>query len=285
MKVLMFTGKGGVGKSTCASAVAKGLAKRYRVLLISTDYQPSLSNILKVDARGRKVSLGNLDVLELDEEITRELWRERFGEEVFRIISSFLDVGREVIDYIAEAPSIPEQFSLAMILWELPNYDYVVWDTSPVGGTLRLIRIEKEFYEHLGQAASLYLRVRGALDRMRRGGEDPLNILNRWRKLAEDIFEMLRGQTTSYVITTPEDLPLREAVRAVRELKSFGIDVRGVIVNQVMSQDVLSARLELQRRKLKEAMKLFDRVVTIPMYPEVTEEELNLMFERLTTFI
>ncbi len=285
MKVLMFTGKGGVGKSTCAAAAAKGLAKRYKVLLVSTDYQPSLTSILKVDARGRKASLGNLDVLELDEEITRELWRKRFGEEVFRVISSFLNVDREIIDYVAEAPSIPEQFSLAMILWELPNYDYVVWDTSPVGGTLRLIRIEKEFYEHLGQAASLYLKVRGTLDRIRRGGEDPLTILRRWRKLAEDIFEMLRDRTTSYVVTTPEELPLREAERAVKELRSFGIKVGGVIVNQVMSEDVLAVRLELQKKRVEEAKNIFGRIVVIPMYPEVTEEELNLMFERLATFI
>ena len=95
-KIVMFCGKGGVGKTTCASTTAVHFAlKGYRTLLISTDPAPSLSDMLELDVRGEVTpvpAVENLEAVELDYDKVVEMWKERFGDEVYELISSFLPV-------------------------------------------------------------------------------------------------------------------------------------------------------------------------------------------------
>ena len=78
----MFTGKGGVGKTTCSAATALHYAASGDTLAISTDVTPSLSHIFKVDGQPRPVPvLPQLYVNEIGEQEVRQMWDARFGKE------------------------------------------------------------------------------------------------------------------------------------------------------------------------------------------------------------
>lgn len=116
------------------------------MLLVSSDPTPTLSRLLE------NAEPGLLDVMELDEESVVNLWKQRFGDEVYRVASSFLPVGKEFIDYVAGAPGIADQYMLYYIydVWRHGRYDYIVWDTQAAGGSVRLLRLESEVYSHVG---------------------------------------------------------------------------------------------------------------------------------------
>jgi len=59
------------------------------------------------------------------------------------------------------------------------------------GGGIRMLRIEKEFYEHLGEAAKLYLKLKGVINKIRAGEAEPLDLIESWRRLANRILEFL----------------------------------------------------------------------------------------------
>ena len=113
-----------MGKTTCSASLAAGLSELdgRDVLLVTTDLTPTLSDVLgaRLSSSPSKVEgYGHLYAMELDEGAVIGLWKERFGEEVYEVISSFLPVERDIIDYVARAPGIADQFMLYVIyeLW------------------------------------------------------------------------------------------------------------------------------------------------------------------------
>jgi arsenite-transporting ATPase len=90
-KIVMFTGKGGVGKTTMSVATAFHLSRNSKVLLLSTDPAGSLSSIFSEEFHETIIHIDkNLDVIELTRPVILRLWREKFGEEVYTVISSLL---------------------------------------------------------------------------------------------------------------------------------------------------------------------------------------------------
>jgi arsenite-transporting ATPase len=242
MRLISFWGKGGVGKTTCSAALAVGLSeiRNERVLLLTTDLTPTLSDVLKVKIGSSPTKVdgyNNLYAMELNEVTVIKKWKDRFGSEVYDVISSFLPVDESFIDYVAGAPGIAEQFILYLLyeLFEDGSYDAIVWDTPASSSSLRLLRIEKELYEHMGDAIKLYLRLRGFLERMKSKDYDPLKLIRSWRELAEDIFDMLASEYhEAYIISTPEMIAYELSKRIREELSSFGIRVRGLIINKYL---------------------------------------------------
>lgn len=258
-KIVAFCGKGGVGKTTCATATALHFAKKgLKTLLISTDPTPSLSDILDIDISGTitHAPYKGLDAVELDYELVIERWKEKFGGEVYEVLSSFLPVGGEIIDYIAGAPGIDEEFALSYILdfYESRDYDRIVWDTAPAGGTLSLVKLQDKFYTHLGEAAKLYIRVRKAVDTLIKGRakRDPLDIIASWENLAQRVLDMIKNKKThAIIVTIPEALGVRQTERVFNELKAFGMLVSQIIINYVITDDNCTCDFLKQRANMQ----------------------------------
>jgi len=283
-RIVMFCGKGGVGKTTSASATALHFARMgLRTLLISSDPTPSLSDILEADVRGKITPIeaaSGLEAVELDYDTVVEMWKEKFGEEVYEVISSFLPVDEEIIEYVANAPGIDQEFALSYIydLHADGGYDVIVWDTAPAGGTLSLINLQDKFYRHLGDAARLYVRVRSALEALTRGRakRDPLQIIAEWEELAKSVLGMLRGEgTRAFLVTIPEALGVNQTQRVAIELERFGVNVSGVIVNYVVTEEIATSefnrlRREMQLKYIEALEELYGgamRVVLMPLLP------------------
>jgi arsenite-transporting ATPase len=254
-RIVAFTGKGGVGKTTCATATAVHLARNdERVLLLSSDRSPSLSDILDEDVYGEVTSVeavAGLDAVEMDYAAIADRWRERYGEEVYQVISSFVPVDREVIDYVAEAPGIPEEFAMSYILdfYEDDSYDRIVWDTAPAGSTVSLLQLQEQFYAHLGQAPKFYAELRAALKRD--GGRRPSTLLSEWRELSADCLEMVRADDTRFVVVTiPETLGVRETDRIVDDLRSHDLNVERVVANHVVTPEICDCDFHRRRAAL-----------------------------------
>ena len=283
-KIVMFTGKGGVGKTTSASSTAVHFAlSGLRTLLISTDPSPSLSDILEIDVSGVVTPIEkaeNLYAVELDYDMVVDLWKEKFGKEVYEMVSSFLPVDEDIIEYVAGAPGIDKEFALSHLyeLYISEDYDIIVWDTAPAGGTFALLNLQDTLYTHLGEAARLYVRVRRALSSLTKKGvkRDPLKTIAKWEQLAKNVLDMMRDyQTYAFVVTLPEALAVNQTRRVVRDLEKFGIQVGGIVINHVLTEEAADSafnksRREMQRKYIDELEEVYGTVmplIQVPLMP------------------
>lgn len=207
-----------------------------KTLLISTDPSGSLSEIFSqpLDRKIHEVA-PNLDAVELNRKLVLDLWREKFADDIFTVLSSFLPVGREIIDYIEGAPGIDEEFMLDYLLTMAESEDYkmIIWDTAPTVTTLNLLFIQQMFYSHLTQAHKLYFQVKKVFNK-----GDPLALINKWRSLTERIIHLLQTDTSAWVVANPEPLPIEQASDIAASFNDFGIEVNGFILNKVLPEDL-----------------------------------------------
>jgi arsenite-transporting ATPase len=241
--LISLWGKGGVGKSTIAAALSVIAASSGKnILLLSTDPVPATKRLLCGDkeAETGKAVCGGIEVIELSEEDVKRLWIKRFGDEVYEVVSSFLPVDKWIVDYVAGAPGIADQFLLYYVyeLVRSGRYDVIVWDTVAAGGSIRMLRIEEELYTHMGDAAKLYLRVKGVLDRIRRGRRDPLELIDEWRRLARGILDMLASSIhRPLLIAEPTELAAAVTMSVYRELCAHNVIPRGLVINKVLMEN------------------------------------------------
>ena len=248
IKLLMVGGKGGVGKTTCASSIAlKFASEGRRVLLISSDPTPSLSDIFEINIGDRETKiLDPLDLygLEISSEIVLKRWKERFGPEIYEVISSFAKIDYDFVDYIGTAPGIEEEYMLNFIIELVENekYDLVVWDTAPAGHTLRLLQLPHLFLKHMEAATKFYMsmydyleKIKGAVS-LKGSKRTLLEIISSWESLSEKIVQFIRDKkTTKYIIVTiPEALGVKLTDRIIEEFKENNLSVENIIINYVV---------------------------------------------------
>jgi arsenite-transporting ATPase len=280
-KIIMFTGTGGVGKTTSSSAAAVHFARTgLRTLLISTDPAPSLSDMFERNVNGTITPIEEvpgLSVVELDYDLIVELWKEKYGEEVYAVASSFLPVDREIIEYVAGAPGMDQEFALSYLydLHTSGEYDIIVWDTAPAGGTLALLNLQDTLYQHLGEAAKMYIRVRKALEALSKGRakQDPLKMIAKWEQLSKNVLNMMRDESTlGFVVTNPEALCVNQANRVVADLDKFGIHVGGIVLNRVLTEaaadsDFNKSRRDFQQKYIEELRETYEDKLPLAKVP------------------
>lgn len=255
-RVLMFGGKGGVGKTTSSAATALHYAlKGQRTLIITTDYTPSLSDIFEVDIGPEERAVPgqeNLFALEIDPDEVMRRWKEKFGPEVYEAASALVDLPYdEIVDYVAMAPGIQEEFMLDYILDRVRQecYDLVVWDTAPAGDTLRLLNLPRRFIEHLRTAPRVYVELRDTFNLSR----TPLtDLMESWKRLAEEVTRFFTDPANVgfVLVTIPEALGVYQTRRVRKSLDEHGIEVHHLVVNNVVTDpecDFLRRRREMQR--------------------------------------
>jgi arsenite-transporting ATPase len=239
--VIMFGGKGGVGKTTASAATALHyVAAGKRTLIISSDLAPSLSDIFEtgIGPAERPIpGVDNLWGLEIDPDEVMRRWKEKFGPEIYAAASSLVDLDYdEVVDYVAIAPGIQEEFMLDYILERIRSgpYEMIIWDTAPAGDTLRLLELPYKLLSHLRMAPRVYLQVRESfkLDRT------PFSeIIAGWSELSREIADWFRDpDNVSFVLVTiPEALGVYQSRRLVDQFAKFGLEVGHMIVNHVIA--------------------------------------------------
>jgi len=273
---VMFCGKGGVGKTTCAAATALHYADAgLRTLIVSTDLTPSLRHIFELDNSATEekpveVSKG-LYLDEIGHEEVKGLWEKRFGAEMYQVFSAFVDIDYpEFVDFISSIlPGIRDEFMVdyIRILSEAGPYDKIVWDTAPAGQTLGLLKIPSVVNEHLKPAPRIYSALRSTKQARR----SVLDVIRGWEELSAQDISFLRTQVEFNLVTIAEALAVRQLDSIIGELQSYGLEVSSIVVNQVITaadSDFLNSRAQMQQSYISEIRSMCgDNQRILPMFP------------------
>lgn len=255
--IVMFCGKGGVGKTTCAAATALHYATEgKKTLIISTDFTPSLRDIFEIDGGEKPAKI--VDGLYLDEigykEIVR-LWDGKFGPEVYGVFSTIVDIGyEEFVAFVATImPGIRDEFMVDYIreLSESREYERIVWDTAPAGQTLGLLRMPSIVNEHLKPAPRIYSRLKTS----RRTKRSVLDVIKGWEELSNRDMEFLRRDVEFNLITIAEALAVNQLDDIFHEFQSYGLNIDNMIINHVVKEpdsDFLRTKATMQKGYISE---------------------------------
>jgi arsenite-transporting ATPase len=277
LRVIMFGGKGGVGKTTASATAALHYADQGRkTLIVSSDLAPSLSDIFETDIGATESPIpgvSGLFGLEISTEEVMRRWKIKFGPEVYTAASNLVDMPYDdLVDYAAMAPGIQEEFLLDFILERVRSgeYDAIVWDTAPAGDTLRLLELPHKFLSHLRVAPRVYLGVR---DKLRLKQTPFLDLIASWRELAQDITSFFRDPDNAafVMVTIPEALGVYQTQRLFGEFAQFGLTVRHLIVNHVITHSdssFLTARRDMQAPYIRQLEQEYGDQVPITKVPE-----------------
>jgi arsenite-transporting ATPase len=255
MKILFFTGKGGVGKSTMAAAAAWQLSQKSRVLIVSLDPAHNLGDIFGVVIKnGKKKFTKTLFLSEID---LQKLSREYLERETDVLSSTYsylktlnLDSYFSVLKY---SPGIEEYALLTSIektIRDETGFDYIIFDTPPTGLTLRFLALPKvtiTWIDRLTQIRRQILEKRYTIHRIRGtlSSEETIldykeaddDILKRLGKLSDNYHALdgaLRGSDCHVVVVfNPDILSLRESKRLIEGLSDLGLPLRLLINNKV----------------------------------------------------
>ncbi len=289
---VLYGGKGGVGKTTCAAATALALAESgHETLLVSTDPAHSLSDSLDVDLGNdpREVREG-LSAAEVDPETRIPVYERMFAAlaEEFDEAGIPLDA-EDVEDLFAAgiAPGSDEIAALDVVMEyaEADRWDYVVLDTAPTGHTLRLLRLPEVIATVMQKTMDVRGQVRRMADSARRMFFGPTySAFGRREDDPDDEFEALRARmeragdllrdperTEFRVVLVPEAMAISESERLVDRLREFEVPVGRIVVNRVLddideSCDRCRTRRDLHRERVAEVREAFSDlpVTTLP---------------------
>ena len=227
---LLFTGKGGVGKTSIACATAVSLADAgKRVLLVSTDPASNLDEVLATEIGMRPTAIEgisglkaiNIDPVKAAHEYKERVvgpYRELLPESAIKSIEEQLSgactVEIAAFDEFAKLLGDPSGTS---------EFDHVIFDTAPTGHTLRLLQLPSAWSDFIAKNNSGTSCL------------GPLAGLTAQRELYERTVAALcdAGTTTVFLVSRPEMTSLAEADRTREELKALGINDQRLVVNGI----------------------------------------------------
>jgi arsenite-transporting ATPase len=253
VRVVLFTGKGGVGKTTTAAATAVQAARQgIKTLVMSTDAAHSLGDALGVDLSTAdddpdplvEVEPG-LYALQLSAaHSVRRSWRS--VQDYLLTVFRALGVDPVVADELTELPGADEIVALLELRAQVESgpWDLVVVDCAPTAETLRLLALPEALTWHLER---LMPAQRGLLRTLRPAAEaasglplpgvQVLETLRRWHESLRDIQSILTAETTSVrLVLTPERVVIAESRRTLTSLGLYGLAVDQVVVNRVFPE-------------------------------------------------
>ena len=272
--VTMFSGKGGVGKTTCAAATALHYASvNQKTLAISTDMTPSLSHIFAMPLFEKpQMVRGSLYINELGVDEVEEMWDEKFGREVYDVFSTFVDIDYpQFVEFTTSVlPGLSDEFMVDYIreLSLKDDWDNIIWDTAPLGQTLTLLHTPAMLVEHLKLAPRIYTKLKVA----NISKEPILSIVSRWQKLSADEMDFLRNRVKFVLITIPEALAVEQLESVFFELCRYGLRVEQLIINNVIKvydSEFLKTKAAQQKKYLDIIQNRYRDipVVEVPLFP------------------
>jgi len=247
--MVLFTGKGGVGKTTLAAATAAHLARSGRkALVVSTDPAHSLADALEAELGGEPLEVdgvGGLYAAHVDSRALLDGAWGRLREHLATILAG-AGVDELVADELTVLPGVEELLALAAVqrTTQAGPWDVVVVDCAPTAETLRLLALPEALGGYLERLFPAHRRaVRGLLGSL--APERTGDAARRWDRTAEaldglvDELTGLRALLASpcsgvRLVLTPERVVAAETRRSLTALALLGLHVDGLLANRVV---------------------------------------------------
>jgi arsenite-transporting ATPase len=305
LKIIMFGGKGGVGKTTCASSAAIWAAEHGRnTLIISTDPAHSLGDSLGVDlppGEATKIlGVNNLTALEIDPKTDISEYKGLTnmnpleGSDMPDFMGG-IPLMEDIQDMASMSPpGIDEVFALMKVLEFIEtehDYDLVIFDTAPTGHTLRFLSLPETLSGWIGKLLKMRLKLGNLMGLMKslftsaeKNKDNSLEVLER---LKESILkardDLTNPMINSFVVVMiPEEMAISETGRLLNELYKYNIPVSNVVVNNLyLDEDDLCdfciSRRKMQHRNLVKIKEVFEKgfgknLIEIPLFREEIRE-------------
>ncbi|MHA1425558.1 MAG: TRC40/GET3/ArsA family transport-energizing ATPase [Candidatus Helarchaeota archaeon] len=292
MRFLLFGGKGGVGKTTCATSTAIWIAENTdrEVLILSTDPAHSLSDSLAQDISGGEVvpvnGINNLSALEINPQ-------KEFKKYQTSLQSNSIDIPQELQmfgdfeDLQSLSPPGSDEtlaFSKVLEFIQTSDYDFVIFDTAPTGHTIRLLSLPDVLNSFFGKLIRLRLKMGQIWGKFkglfkRKGDEDEVDQLEALNHMKEIVAsantELTDPNRTSFIIVMiPELMAIYETERLLSILTEYEIPVSNILINQVPpSPDVdcnfCRRRYEMYLKNIGQIHSIYEdfNLIEIPLAP------------------
>jgi arsenite-transporting ATPase len=263
LQLLIFGGKGGVGKTTCATAAALRLAKRSpesSLLLISTDPAHSLA-----DSLADLLPPDNLKVCELDARECLLTFKKTHNEKLREIASRGTFLADEEINRFLDLslPGLDELMAfLEISAWvERRSYDGIVVDTAPSGHTVRLLAMPEFLRQWLDMLETLLAKhryMKWAFARSR--DRDALDtFLEEWAASVKQMEELLQDSARCAFVPVmlAEAMSIRETVAIVKEVDRLKLPMHDIVINKLYPDNPCAVCRDERLRQIRELRNLF----------------------------
>ncbi|UPV75657.1 ArsA family ATPase [Halorussus limi] len=249
-KFVFFGGKGGVGKTTVSCAYGlKCVREGLKTLVVSTDPAHSTSDVFDQQFGDEPKPVEGYDdlwamELDPDEEVQRHM------REIKRTMSDQVSpsIVNEIDRQIELAHRTPGAYEAALfdrfidVMRDSEAYDRVVFDTSPTGGTLRLLALPDFLEGWIDRLVSkreksidLYEKAAiGDREARRKTATDPIIArLTERKEMFEFAGRTLREDAAFFLVLNPDELSIHETRRAVEDLSEYDLGVEGLVINKI----------------------------------------------------
>jgi arsenite-transporting ATPase len=275
MRIILYTGKGGVGKTSVAAATALRCAELgYRTIVISTDAAHSLADSFDMPIGKEPVELApKLQAQEIDVLYQMDKYWGKV-QDYFRSILQWRGVDELIADEVSVLPGMDELASLLQIVYlaESGKYDVIVVDCAPTGETLKLLslpEVARWYLTHIFPVERMAMRFASPLmrsitdipmpdDQVFETIKELIQQLDRMHKLLSDT------KTSSVrIVLNPEKMVIKEAQRTFTYVNLYGFASDLIISNRVLPDSITDEYFAA----LKEAQARYGQLITESFSP------------------
>jgi arsenite-transporting ATPase len=293
-EIVVFAGKGGLGKTTCSAALSYWYSQKdgKKTLCFSTDPQASLSDIFEKDIYGKGlVELApNLDVVEIDADRRVRDYQQSVKQKIIDMYG-LDELPAEIEEYIDSTSAEPAMYESATYdamadLVAQRDHDLYIFDMPPFGHGVRMVamaEILSKWVEKITEAREKAQEFEAVAATLRgqkfEAGDEVLKELTDIKAKITTFTDMLtdRKRTAFFMVLVPEKMAILDTERALEMFQRLDITLSGLILNQVYPKDLLDSpkvgeflknRVKAQEPYIREIKDKFGDLVvaTLPMY-------------------
>ncbi|MBL4931933.1 ArsA family ATPase [Clostridium paridis] len=289
MRIILYTGKGGVGKTSVAAATACKIAgEGKKVLVLSTDQAHSLGDSFGVKLSDEPVEINeNLYAMEIDSIIENEkAWSNIKGyiEKLMMLKSEKNIESEELLVF----PGFEELLSLLKIkdIYDEGIYDVLIVDCAPTGETMSLLKFPdlfKWWMEKLfpikRKGAKIAKPIIEATVKIPMPSDEAFDDIEKIYSKIDELHSLILNKdvVSLRIVTTPEKIVVKEAKRSFSYLHLFNYNVDGIIINKIFSEDSLMGYFEKWKKIQNESIEdIYQSFKGIPIFKlELMNNELR----------
>jgi len=240
--LILFTGKGGVGKSTISATTAVHHASQgKKTILVSSDPAHSTDDVI-----GQKIGFSpteiaeNLWGLNINAEKQAKDFLERMNEGMMKLTANVPGFDPEILGDMAGFPGMEEYFGMEMIytLMTDASYDVVVFDTAPTGHTLKMLTAPDAIRAFILRILRMKAKIENLKGFVFRKKSETAKVVKELEEICDRIEtfkKMLRGDDCSInLVSIASEAGYQECFRTIKFLNQIELPVKHILVNQIV---------------------------------------------------